>query len=278
MRTLYVSDLDGTLLRSDERTSDYTNQTINRLVEKGMLFSYATARSYQTSHKVTKGLNARIPLITYNGAMIVDNVDGTFLAKNFFHDNAADLITDLLDHRVFPIVYSMQDNAEKYSYFSPLSKVGSLVVEIHPGMNFFLKSRSGDKRECPVDNTVDLMKGEVFYITCIDEKSKLEGLYEKYKDIYHCVFQVEIYTQEYWLEIMPRNASKSNAISQLKRYLMCDRLVVFGDGKNDIDMFRIADEAYAVDNAVLELKEIATGIIGSNDADGVAEWLNRNVL
>ena len=50
-RTLYVSDLDGTLLRSDERTSDYTNSVINRLTRHGMLFSYATARSCHTARK-----------------------------------------------------------------------------------------------------------------------------------------------------------------------------------------------------------------------------------
>lgn len=83
MKTLYVSDLDGTLLHSDERTSDFTNATINQFVENGMLFSYATARSYQTSHKVTKGLNAQIPLIIYNGAITVDNKDGALLLKNF---------------------------------------------------------------------------------------------------------------------------------------------------------------------------------------------------
>lgn len=41
-------------------------------------------------------------------------------------------------------------------------------------------------------------------------------------------------------------------------------------------MFRIADECYAVSNAVDELKEIATGIIDSNDNDGVAKWLCEN--
>ena len=41
MKTLYVSDLDGTLLRSDETVSDFTVHTINALVEKGLLFSYA---------------------------------------------------------------------------------------------------------------------------------------------------------------------------------------------------------------------------------------------
>ena len=44
MKILYVSDLDGTLLRSNEQLSEYTAQTINRLVDNGLIFSYATAR------------------------------------------------------------------------------------------------------------------------------------------------------------------------------------------------------------------------------------------
>ena len=48
-KTLYVSDLDGTLLRSDETLSEYTCNVINNLTEKGMVFSYATARSLITA-------------------------------------------------------------------------------------------------------------------------------------------------------------------------------------------------------------------------------------
>ena len=46
---------------------------------------------------------------------------------------------------------------------------------------------------------------------------------------------------------------------------------MFGDRKNDLDMFRFADEAYAVQNADEELKAVATEIIGCNDEDGVAK-------
>ena len=59
MKTLYVSDLDGTLLRSDETTSEYTNSVINNLTDRGMIFSYATAvisskikRNKQLSSKI----------------------------------------------------------------------------------------------------------------------------------------------------------------------------------------------------------------------------------
>lgn len=70
----------------------------------------------------------------------------------------------------------------------------------------------------------------------------------------------------------------NNAIQQLKAMFNCEKVVVFGDGKNDIDMFEIADEGYAVSNAHETLKEKATGIIGSNDEDGVAKWLEQNKM
>lgn len=42
-------------------------------------------------------------------------------------------------------------------------------------------------------------------------------------------------------------------------------------------MFRISDECYAVENAIGELEDMADGIIGNNDQDGVAVWLKENV-
>ena len=75
---------------------------------------------------------------------------------------------------------------------------------------------------------------------------------------------------------MPRAASKANAIRQLAARLGCERIVAFGDGVNDLDMFAIADEAYAVANAVPELQKAATAVIGGNDGDGVAKWLEKN--
>ena len=52
-----------------------------------------------------------------------------------------------------------------------------------------------------------------------------------------------------------------------------DKIVAFGDNLNDIPLFEIADECYAVSNSAEELKKIATGVIGSNDEDAVAEFL-----
>ena len=101
-------------------------------------------------------------------------------------------------------------------------------------------------------------------------------MYDKYKETFHCVYQKDIYTDEQWLEIMPLAASKANAIKQLQKLFGCDRVVVFGDGRNDIDMFELADESYAVQNADEQLKSYATAVISSNDEDGVAHWLEDN--
>lgn len=267
MKTLYVSDLDGTLLRNNEITSEYTNRVINTLTEKGMIFSYATARSLITAKKVTVGLTASIPLIVYNGAFVIDNITEEILIENYFDDAVDSLLEDLFKHKVYPIVYAFINGEEKFSFIPKLCTCG---------MNAFINSREGDIRTNAVKAIDNLKLGKIFYITCIDEPEKLEPLFEKYKNAFHCVYQKDIYTKEQWLEIMPKETSKSNAIKQLKTLMRCERLVVFGDGKNDIDMFQIADESYAVQNAHDDLKKHATAIILSNDEDGVAKWLEQN--
>lgn len=267
MKTLYVTDLDGTLLRSSEQTSEFTNKTINELVEKGMMFSYATARSYVTAHKVTKGLDARIPIIVHNGTFIRDNVTNELLLSNFFDQSIYSVLEELFAAGIYPIVYAMINSEEKFSFIEEKSSEAE--------MNF-IASRPNDPRRRQVDGEKELTAGAIYYLTCIDEEEKLRPFYEKYKDKYYCVFQRDIYSGEQWLEFMPPKASKSAAALQLKKLLGCDKLVVFGDGMNDIDMFKAADECYAVANAVEPLKSIATDIIGSNNEDSVARWLLEN--
>lgn len=269
MKTLYVSDLDGTLLRHDETVSPFTIQTVNALVEKGLLFSYATARSIVTASQVTNGLSNQIPVILYNGTFIRRPDTNELLASNLFGQEFPSVLDDLMRHQVYPIVYSLDNDFEKYRYWEEMST---------PGMKFFNNSRAGDPRETPVHRAEELYAHRPFYMTCIDTTEKLLPLYEKYRERFHCVLHHDIYSGNQWLEIMPKSTSKANAVRRLKELLQCDRVVVFGDGKNDIDMFQMADECYAMENAVDELKEIATGIIESNNNDGVAKWLLENYV
>lgn len=266
MATLYVSDLDGTLLNSQQSLSSYTIQVINQLVDDGMLFSYATARSYQTAKKVTQGLKAKIPLIVYNGAMVRDNQSGEILVSHFFNKDINQLLNHFLEHQIYPIVYSFINGEEKFSF---------IPERCTPDMLEFIDSRKGDPRIRIIHDIHHFYDGQIFYITFIDDAEKLEPFYHQYKKQYQCLYQKDIYTQQQWLEIMPQNTSKAHAIEQLKKIFHYDHLVVFGDGENDIDMFQLADESYAVDNADEKLKAIATQVIRSNNEDGVAHFLKQ---
>lgn len=271
-RTLYVSDLDGTLLRSDERISEYSCSVINSLIQKGLHFSYATARSLITAEKVTEGLHVSFPVIVYNGAFVIDSTSKEILLSNFFSDlDVREIKNTLRAFGIYPIVYAIVDGVEKFTYHTG---------HINKGIEFYLNTHKGDIRRTPVDHEDRLYRGNAFYFSCIGTEAELLPAYEYFKtrDNVHCIFQKDIYSHAQWLEILPVKVSKANAIMQLKQYLNCDKVISFGDAINDISMFHISDECYAVDNARPELKAIATGIIDDNNQDGVARWLERNVL
>lgn len=272
MKTLYVTDLDGTLLSSEKQVSEYSIKVINELVEKGMLFTYATARSLSSASIVTNGLKLKTPIVAYNGAHIFHPQTGERIASEGFSPEEVQQAKTLLEkYRISPMVYSFVNDKETVSWVKGTET---------KGIQKYLDSRKNDKRMRGLDTSERLYEGEVFYFTCIGAKEMFEEAYKDFSqdERYTCTLQAEPYDRnEFWLEIMPRKATKANAILKLKDILGCDRVVSFGDAINDIPMFRISDECYAMENAVDELKEIATDVIASNDEDGVAIWLEENV-
>ena len=83
-RTLYVTDLDGTILNHDQRVSEKSIAILNRLMEKGLLLTYATARSIVSSTVVTEGLRITTPVITSNGVSIIDPITRNILYSSAF--------------------------------------------------------------------------------------------------------------------------------------------------------------------------------------------------
>lgn len=72
----YITDLDGTLLTSEQKLTDYTVQVITQALDQGALISYATARGYVSAARVVTQIPWRHPLILYNGALIYDGING----------------------------------------------------------------------------------------------------------------------------------------------------------------------------------------------------------
>ncbi len=270
MDTLYITDLDGTLLNSDTQLSPFTLSVMNTLVARGLAFTYATARSLESARPVTAGLDLRLPAVTYNGTFIVRPQTGEILdCQTFTSKQAGYVIRAICQTGIWPLVYGLIDGRERVSW---------VAGNENEGLKHYLSLKKGDRRLRPLKDEEGLYDGEIYYFTCIGEKQELMPLYQRlcdHKD-YHCTLQQEIYRPEYWCEIMPRAASKANGILRLKSILGCKRIISFGDAINDLPMCRISDEFYAVANGVDALKTHATAIIPGNDEDGVARWLLEN--
>ena len=260
-------DLDGTLLRSDATLSPYTISTINRLTEQGLAFTYATARSIESARPIAGELNLRLPAITRNGAVLADNATGKHLEKALFTEEEVALLKKLLPELPRCGFVSCFLGEEMFKAYVP----GNLV----PGMVQYADYYRDDPKMKPVKTLEEMFFGQPGYVTLIDDREKAALIYEKVRQYsgWECIFQKDTYWDEYWVEVCPRNCTKAKAILKMKEQYGFRKVVAFGDSVNDMPMFRAADEAYAVSNALEALKEIATGVIGGNNEDAVARFL-----
>ena len=67
--TLYVSDLDGTLLQNDATLSPYARDELNRMMDEGLQFTVSSARSTGTIIDILKGLKLQLPCALFNGVL-----------------------------------------------------------------------------------------------------------------------------------------------------------------------------------------------------------------
>lgn len=268
MRTLFVSDLDGTLLNRQDRLSPFTVRTLDRLMEEGLLFTFATARSWHSAHVAAEGLSPTLPWIVHNGAALSDGRTGARTEEVFFsHAQREEILDRCARLGLWPLAYGILGGQEKVFYLENMPR--------HPGMAHYIDSRAGDRRLAPADSREALLQGETYYFTFIHDREALAPLWEQVKDLdwLNLTFQRDLYREEYWLEITPKEATKAQAALWLKERLGCGRLVAFGDAMNDLPLFAVADEACAVANAQEPVRAAASRIIGSNEEDGVAKFL-----
>lgn len=92
--------------------------------------------------------------------------------------------------------------------------------------------------------------------------------------------RLQSYRGENWYAFLPEMAGKVQAIRELAKILniSLNEIVAFGDDKNDMETLKMCGIGVAVDNAISDVKDIADSVTLSNDEDGVAEWLTKNVL
>ena len=266
-RVLFVSDLDGTLMKGDLKISDFSIKTINELVKKGVSFTYATARAIVSARTITDQLKLKLPVITRNGAVLADNNTGNIIEKALFTEAEVGMLKELLPE--------LPATGFVSCYFDD-DMIKAFAGDKHTvGLQGYLDYYKGDPAVVIAPDLEGMFRGAPGYVTMIGDKDEIEQLYVRAREYkgWECIFQKDIYRDEYWLEICPQNCTKAKSILKLKEEYGFQRLVVFGDSVNDLPMFKVADEAYAVSNAIDELKACATGVIGSNEEDAVARFI-----
>lgn len=267
--TLYATDLDGTLLRPDMSISQESAATINRLIESGVLFTYATARSFSSASPLVKQLDLNCPAVTFNGVFVIDPKTGEHIVENIFGEKSLLIAREyIVSNGIAPLVYSYIDGRERVSFLS----------ERPDDVRGYTQTRKGDKRLRPVKDYAELFEGRVFYITILDPTQEHAELCEVFsrENGFSCNTMPDTYDPKtIWFEIFSKNASKASALLQVLELTRADRLVCFGDNMNDLSMIRAADVGVAVENACDALKAEADIIIGSSSDGAVAEFIRQ---
>lgn len=268
-KTVFVTDLDGTFMRDDKTISKYSIDLCNRLIREGICITYATARSQSSATQITKGIDFELPVICRNGTVLWDTREKKDIWNATFESSDVIPILEAVKKYQIPGFVTSHLNGREVKLY--------VADRMNPGFRSYLQAHTEDRRLAPVQTDTELFQGEISYFTFIAEKDELEPMVEQIRgdERWNCIFQQDKYRGEYWLEICPREATKAQAILKIKERYHCDKIVVFGDSMNDISMFEIADESYAVANSCEELKKMATHVIGSNNEDCVIRQIEK---
>ena len=125
LKTLLISDLDGTLLTGKECISEYSLEHLNKMIDGGLLFTYATARSLNSAAKACWGLRQILPVILYNGAVVMEPWSRKMLYNNHFNREQRAFLRGLIDGAgLFPLVYSFsKEGKERVSWIVQIQYV-----------------------------------------------------------------------------------------------------------------------------------------------------------
>lgn len=267
--TLYVSDLDGTLLADSGKLKPRTADMLNSFIDCGTLFSYCTARGLATASEIMSGVRINAPVVLMNGVYIYDPVTGEYPFRASFGEKQCSLLKRTIEENgETPLIYAFIDSRERMSF-----------VESAPNLKRFLSRRKGDSRRRPVECAGDMFAGELFYAAFIDPVNLpvLERVFTPENGFMTASYIDTYPPHQRWFEVFPAEAGKAGAVAKLKTLTGADEVVCFGDNANDLPMFEAADRCYAVGNAIPELKAAADGVIGTNESGGVPEFIQNEI-
>lgn len=249
---MIVTDLDGTLLKDNKTISEYTAGVLQEVRNRGILFAVATARPIRAVAGALPFLKFDVGIF-HNGAVMMQ---GEKHLATYGVENPLEIISRILADKPDTHI-AVEVEEELYANFD--------ATQIWAGIPYI---RTEDFAE---------LENAVSEKMIIQASSKEEmQYYEKYltEDLYIQMSENVI------AMIMNKKASKWNGIQAIARAkgFTTGEVVAFGDDYNDAEMLRECGKGIAMTNALDVVKEVADEVCLSNEEDGVAKWIEDNIL
>lgn len=250
---MILTDLDGTLLRSDGSISERTKSVLKSCQNRGIYIVIATARYWIGAERYIEEIQPDYEITT----------DGTLIHRHGEQIYSCNLETEDTNQIIRDIL-ARDDKTE---------------ITVAAGRRVFWNSMHISESEklhkavyCDYRKPLSCQANKIV-AKLPDDETALEIANKN-----HC--RLQSYRGEKWYAFLPETGGKVQAIRELAKILniSLNEIVAFGDDKNDMEMLKMCGTGVAVDNAVSEVKEIADSVALSNDENGVAEWLAENVL
>lgn len=271
MSTLYVTDLDGTFLDENAHVSKESVRILKPMLERGLLFTVATARSPATVVNLLQALPMRLPVVLLTGALLFDLQKKRSVRAAPLRPHAAQMLCRLLD----------ETGGEALAY---CVRDGQLCVYYRRLTCAFERAFVQKRMDSPYKTFVQaanykqaLINAQpLLFLFAIDSETKARIWYDRVSKIPDtvCYLYAEEYTEKgYILEVYSQTCSKATAVQEVMQQCGANRLVSFGDNVNDLPLFAQSDISCAVANAALAVRSAATMVIGANTETSVAKWL-----
>ncbi len=271
MKTLYLTDLDGTFLNDDAKITDESAKIINELISKGVLFTLSTARTHATVLEMFEKISLNVPLVLMNGVLIYDPQLKEIIRFQEIDKSEAQKVVDIFTkYGKAPMLYFKEGKSKIKIVYSDLKN------QNQQGYINFRHEKS--EKIFQWSSSPSVNSGRLIYIVTLDPYDELKDIFKEIKETcnVNVMFYSDNYTGCYFLEIMSPNISKGIAALKVKEMLGATEIVSFGDNLNDISIFEVSDRCYAVDNAHEDLKKLSTAVIGANTDDAVAKFIQND--
>jgi Cof subfamily protein (haloacid dehalogenase superfamily) len=256
---LIATDLDGTLLRSDESVSQRTREALAAATAAGAAHIVVTGRAAPWTRHILDDLGYDGLAVCAQGAQV-------------YHAGEHRLLTSVTLDRQLAGVALAKIEAEVGPLYLAASRDG-LDGEVLVGPGYAV---TGRLPATPFTDASDLWTAPLNKIYIQHPTLTDDELAEASRQAAGGFVTVAM-AGEGIVELLPLGLSKATGLSLAARRLgmKAADTIAFGDMPNDLPMFAWASYGVAMANAHEELKAVADEVTSSNEEDGIAVVLER---